>query len=184
MDSDRNRDTERVICTSRPENERGFLILFVLLAMFGFSVFVATIEGSVVDFFVVMLIWLLPYYLLFTELMWQFAGKETVSLTREHLIILRTHKVFRGYKRIPLTSIRQIDKWTPSAIRSFSEATSVSGRSQWTLCVINNTPVPFKFGPRLPEEEQERVIAEIEAAVKQAQEEMWWGNGNYGKSAD
>ena len=170
---DNTRDTETIICRSRPENNRGCTIIFVMLIMVGVSIFGATITGEVLVFFAAMFIWFIPYYLLTSELMWQFSGEETVSITRNYLVIRRKHKIFRNGKRIPLSNIREVDKWKPSFVRNSFEATSPAGNSQWTLCIIDNTPVPYKFGPCLSEEEQERVISEINAAVKRAKEEMW-----------
>ena len=170
---DNVRDTETVICRSRPENERGCTIIFVILIMVGVSIFGATITGEVIVFFGAMFIWLIPYYLLTSELMWQFSGEETVSITHNYLIIRRKHKLFRKGKRILLSNIREVDRWKPSFVRNSFEATSPAGNSQWTLCIIDNTSFPYQFGPCLSEEEQERVIAAIETAVKRTKEEMW-----------
>ena len=176
MDSDSIRDTERVICTSRPFDSGH--PAFVLFIMVGFTIFasaMSVMSGEFFDFVIVIIFWFPLYLITIDQLMWQIAGEETVSISDNYLHIRRKHTIFRRKRNIRLDSIREVRKWKMPLLLRLQTMPSATGYLQWTLCVTSNKVFPFKFGPRLPEEEQERVIAEIEAAVKRAQEEMWWG---------
>lgn len=161
-----NQDTEKVICTCRPENVGGCMIMFMLLIMVGFSVYAAIASEDIYFFFIGTLMWLIPYLLLIDDLCWQMSGEETISLTQDSLIIRRTHKIFHRKRRIRLSTIRKVEKWEVSLWRRLNEVPSLTGSSQWTLYISDNGLFRFKFGPRLSEEEQEEVIEKIMDAVR------------------
>ena len=168
---DNVRDTETVICRSRPYDS-GYPA-FGLFLMVGLTIFVSVMSGDFFVFIFATVFWSPVYLVEIDELMWQIAGEETVSISNNYLHIRRKHKIFHRKRTIRLDSIREVRTWRASLLRRLMTMPSYTGYPQWTLCVTSNRIIPFKFGPRLPEEEQERVITAIEIAVKRAKEEMW-----------
>ena len=165
-----NHDAEKVICTCRPENKGGCMIMFVLLFMVGFSVYAAIASEDIFFVFAGTLLWLIPYLLLIDDLCWQMSGEETISLTQDSLVIQRTHKIFHRKRRIRLSTIRQVERWEISLWRRLNGIPLITGSSQWTLYVSDNGLFRFKFGPGLSDEEQEEVIKMIMDAVRNSNE--------------
>lgn len=165
-----NHDAEKVICTCRPDNKGGCMIMFMLLIMVGFSIYAAIASKDIYFVFAGTLLWLIPYLLLIDDLCWQMSGEETISLTQDSLIIRRTHKIFHRKRRIRLSTIRKVERWEISLWRRLNEVPSLTGSSQWTLYISDNGLFRFKFGPNLSEEEQEEVIETIMNAVRNSNE--------------
>ena len=168
---DNTRDTETIICRSRPYDSGH--PAFILFIMVGFTILVTVLSGELSAFVIATIFWSPIYLVVIDQLMWQIAGEETVSISNNYLHIRRKHTIFRRKGNIRLDNIREVRKWKPSLFLRLQMMPSYTGALQWTLCVTSNKVFPFKFAPRLSEEEQERVISEIEAAVKRAKEEMW-----------
>ena len=168
---DNTRDTETINCRSRPYDSGH--PAFILFIMVGFTILVTVMSGELSAFVIATIFWFPLYLVTIDQLMWQIAGEETISISDNYLHSRRKHTIFRRKGNIRLDSIREVRKWKPSLFLRLQMMPSYTGALQWTLCVTSNTVFPFKFAPRLSEEDQEWVISEIEAAVKRAREEMW-----------